>query len=430
MRAATTVITSFALCCLAAVVFGGPAAAETTTLRMTWYSDGNEGEVMADLLKRFHDQNKDIEIVLDQVPYKAVNETLPVQLASGQGPDMARVVDMGGLSRFALDLRPLLKDPGYWEANFGPFLEWMRPAGDTKSIPGFMTQLTVTGPFVNKTLFDQAGVAIPGEKSTWEDWAKAVKQVADKVQAPFPLALDRSGHRFYALAVSQGTQVFGANGEPEVVDEGFKRAAQLVYDWHKSGVMSKELWGSVSGTAYRGANDEFKNAQVVMYLSGSWQIGQFAKTIGDAFDWVAVPNPCGPGGCSSMPGGAGLVAFKTTQHPKEVARVMEYLASEPVLAEFYSRSLFVPGHLGLAKKGIDYPTASPDAAAALKVFTASAAQISPLAYRIQGYGNSRIILNAAISRLGQAVSGETTLEDAYKRITADVAQQIAERNKK
>jgi alpha-1,4-digalacturonate transport system substrate-binding protein len=194
--------------------------------------------------------------------------------------------------------------------------------------------------------------------------------------------------------------------------------------------MSKELWGSVSGTAYRGANDEFKNAQVVMYLSGSWQISQFAKTVGDAFDWVAVPNPCGPGGCSSMPGGAGLVAFKTTQHPKEVARVMEYLASEPVLAEFYSRSLFVPGHLGLAKKGVDYPTASPDAAAALKVFTASAAQISPIAYRTQGYGNSRIILNAVISRLGQAVSGETTLEDAYKRITADVAQQIAERNKK
>ena len=26
-----------------------------------------------------------------------------------------------------------------------------------------------------------------------------------------------------------------------------------------------------------------------------------------AFDWVVVPNPCGPGGCSSMPGGAGLV---------------------------------------------------------------------------------------------------------------------------
>jgi alpha-1,4-digalacturonate transport system substrate-binding protein len=427
MRAATSIITTAALVLLAGLT--APVAAEATTLRMTWYSDGNEGEVMTDLLKRFQAENKDIEVVLDQVPFKAINETLPVQLASGQGPDLARITDLGGLSRYALDLRPYLKDPAYWEANFGPFLAWMRPAGDTTAIPGFMTQLTVTGPFVNKTLFEQAGIAMPGEKATWEEWAKAVKDVAAKVQAPFPLALDRSGHRFYAVALSQGTKVFGAGGEPDVVDDGFKRAAQLVYDWHKSGVMSKEMWGSVAGTAYRGANDEFKNAQVVMYLSGSWQTAQFAKTIGNDFDWIAVPNPCGSGGCSSMPGGAALVAFKDTKHPQEVARLMEYLASEPVLAEFYSRSLFVPGHLGLAKKGVDYPSASPEAAAALKVFGRSAGEISDVAYRTQGYVNSRIIFNAVISRLGQAVSGETTLDEADKRITADVAQQIAERNK-
>ena len=415
---------------LLAGLLRGTAEAQTTTLRMAWYSDGNEGEVMADLLKRFEEQNKDIKVVLDQVPFKAVNENLPVQLASGQGPDMARVVDMGGLSRYVLDMRPYLKDPTYWEQNFGQFLPWMRPVGDTKSIPGFMTQLTVTGPFVNKTLFEQAGVPLPGDNATWEDWAKAAQAVAAKTQAPFPIAIDRSGHRFYAIALSQGTKIFGANGEPIVVDEGFQRAAQLIYDWHRSGIMSKELWGSVSGTAYRGANEEFKNAQVVLYLSGSWQTSQFDKTVGDAFDWIVVPNPCGPGGCTSMPGGAGLVAFKETQHPKEVARVMDYLVSEPVLSEFYSRTLFVPGHLGLAKKGIDYPTASSQAVAALKVFTADANHISPLAYELQGYTDNRIIFNAVISRLGQAISGETTPDEAYKRIKADVEQQIAERAKK
>lgn len=420
---------SFWLALLVAMAIGGSAHAQTT-LRLTWYSDGNEGEVMADLLKRFEEQNKDIKVILDQVPFKAINESLPVQVAAGQGPDMARVVDMGGMSRYVLDMRPHLKDAAYWDRNFGPFLEWMRPAGDTQSIPGFMTQLTVTGPFVNKTLFDHAGVKMPGEKATWEDWAKATKEVAAKVRAPFPIALDRSGHRFYALAMSQGTKVFDEKGEPRVVDEGFKRAAQLVYDWHKSGVMAKEMWGSVSGTAYRGANEEFKNAQVVMYLSGSWQTSQFDKTVGDAFDWIAVPNPCGSGGCSSMPGGAALVAFKTTKYPKEVARVMDYLASEPVLAEFYSRSLFIPGHLGLAKKGIDYPSARPQAAAALKMFTANATATSPVAYRMQGYTNNRIIFNAVISRLGQAIAGETTLDEAYKRITADVEQQIAERARK
>jgi hypothetical protein len=41
-----------------------------------------------------------------------------------------------------------------------------------------------------------------------------------------------------------------------------------------------------------------------------------------------------------------------------VARVLDYLASEDVVAEFYGRSLFVPGHLGLARKGLDYKDAS------------------------------------------------------------------------
>jgi alpha-1,4-digalacturonate transport system substrate-binding protein len=406
-----------------------PQAVAQTQLRMTWYSDGNEGEVITDLLKRFEAKNPDIKVIVDQVPFKAINETLPVQLAAGEGPDMARVVDLGGVARYTLDLRPLLKDAAYWDKNFGPFLAWMREPGNTTSIPGFMTQLTITGPFINKTLFEQAGVALPGDKATWDDWAKAAKAVADKVKAPFPIAIDRSGHRFLGMAISEGAKLFDAKGDPAVVDDGFKRAVEMVVGWHKSGVMSKELWASVSGSTYRGANDEFKNAQVVLYMSGSWQIAQFDKTIGNAFDWVAVPNPCGSGGCTGMPGGAGLVAIKTTKNPQAVAKVMEYLASEEVLSEFYSRTLFVPGHVGLSAKGIDYPTASPLAKSALGVFTKQVATMSPVALQLQGYPYNRIIFNAVLSRVGQVVAGESQPDEAYKRIEADITQQIAERKK-
>jgi alpha-1,4-digalacturonate transport system substrate-binding protein len=271
---------------------------------------------------------------------------------------------------------------------------------------------------------------MPGPKASWDDWAKAAKAVAAKVQAPFPIAMDRSGHRFFGPALSEGAKVFDASGEPELIDDGFKAMAKKVYDWHASGVMSKELWGSVSGAAYRGANDEFKNAQVVMYMSGSWQIAQFDKTIGNAFDWVAVPNPCGPGGCTGMPGGAGLVAIKTTKDPKAVAKVMEYLASEEVLREFYGRSLFVPGHLGLSAQGIDYPGASPLAKAALGVFANEVKGITPLANKVKTYPYNQLLFNAAISRLGQSISGEISLDEAYKRIDSDAKQQIAERKKK
>ncbi len=404
-------------------------AVAQTELRITWYNDGNEGEVLRDLLDRFEADNPDIKVVIDTVAYKAILESLPVQLAAGEGPDMARVTDLGGLQQHYLDLSPHLSDTAYWETNFGPFLNWLRSNEMPSAIPGFMTQLTVTGPFINKTLFEQAEVAIPGEGATWDDWAAAAKEVADKLDLAIPLAFDRSGHRVSGPAISMGAGFFAADGGPALVDDGLKMMAQKIYDWHEAGVMAKEHWGSVSGTQYLGANEDFANAQVAMYMSGSWQIGQFEEQIGDAFDWWAVPAPCGPSACTGMPGGAALVALKTSEHPEETAKVMEYLSSEPVMAEFYGRTLFVPAHLGLAEKGVDFQTDNPLAKHALEVFAGAVPSISETAFNLQGYPNNRVMFNALISRLGQAIVGEMTLDEAYERMTDDVAKQIAEKER-
>ena len=404
------------------------SAVAQVNLRMTWYNDGIEGEVMQSLLDRFEQANPNIQVTLDVVPYKAILESLPVQLAAGEGPDLARVTDLGGLSKYYLDLTPYLSNVEYWEKNFGPFLTWLRVPG-SKAISGFMTQLTVTGPYVNKTLFEQAGVPLPGEGATWDDWAKAVMEVAEKLDIPIPMAWDRSGHRISGPAISMGAKMFDAQGEPALVDEGLKGMTQRLYDWHQEGTMSKELWGSVSGSTYLGANEDFANGNVVMYMSGSWQIPQFATKIGDAFDWWAVPAPCGPAACSGMPGGAALVAFKTTKHPEEVGKLMDYLASEEVLAEFYGRTLFIPGHLGLAGGGVDFDTDDPRAKHALTTFAAAVPAISPTAYTLQGYIHNRVIFNALISRLGEAIMGELTLEQAYGRMAQDVEQQIEEKKR-
>lgn len=407
-------------------LMAGNALAETE-LRMTWYNDGNEGEVMRDLLDRFEEANPDIKVVLDIVPYAAVRDGIGVQLAAGEGPDMARVTDLGGLSQYYLDLTPYLSDADYWRTNFGPFLKWLAP--DSDAISGFMTQLTVTGPYVNKTLFEQAGVEMPGEGATWDDWAAASKEVADKLDIPIPMAWDRSGHRVAGPAIAMGAKMFDENGEPALVDDGLKLMATKLYDWHQDGTMAKELWGSVSGSQYLGANEDFANANVVLYMSGSWQIPQFAETIGDAFDWWAVPAPCGPAACTGMPGGAALVAIKDTEHPEEVAMVMDYLAQEENLAEFYSRTLFIPGHLGLAEKGIDFDTDDERAKHALSTFAGAVPSISPIAFDTQGYPYNYVMFGALISRLGEAIVGELTLDEAFERMTQDVEQQIAEKKR-
>ena len=401
------------------------AAMAETELRMMWYNDGIEGEVMQSLLDRFEAANPDISVTLDVVPYKSIIESLPIQLAAGAGPDLARVTDLGGLNKFYLDLTPHISDTAYWEASFGPFLDWLAP--DSDQISGFMTQLTVTGPYVNKTLFEQAEVAMPGEGATWDDWATAVNQVAEKLDIPIPMAWDRSGHRVSGPAIAMGAQMFDAAGEPALVDDGLKEMTQRLYDWHQDGTMSKELWGSVSGSTYLGANEDFANAQVVMYMSGSWQIPQFANKIGDAFDWWAVPAPCGVAACTGMPGGAALVAMKDTKHPAEVGKLMDFLAQEEILAEFYGKTLFIPGHLKLATGGVDFATDDPRAKHALQTFAGAVPTISSVAFDLQGYKNNRVMFNALISRLNEAIVGELTLDQAYARMEEDIANQLAEK---
>ena len=59
-----------------------------------WYSDGVEGAVIDDLLKRFMADNPGIDVILDNVAYTVVQEQLPIQLQAGQGPDIARVTNL------------------------------------------------------------------------------------------------------------------------------------------------------------------------------------------------------------------------------------------------------------------------------------------------------------------------------------------------
>ena len=404
---------------------GGLGAAE---VRYMCYQDNNECQVTQELLAPFEKQNPDIKVIVDTVPYKAILESLPVQLAAGEGPDMARVTDLGGLSKFYLDLTPHV-NAGYWQENFGPTLDWFRAGAADKGIYGMMTQLTITGAYVNKTLFEQAKVEVPGEKATWDEWADAARKVAKATQTQFPMALDRSGHRVAGPAISMGAKLFAADGTPAIVDDGFKAFMKMFVAWNNDGTMAKDVWVTKGGGAYQDAAQEFINGKVVYYYSGSWQVGRFEKSVGDAFDWQVVGSPCGPGGCTGMPGGAGLVGFKSTKNAAAVAKVIDYLASEPVHAQLIERTKNVPAHKAIAAKGLAYPDASKQGKEALQAWGKQVAKLSPIAFQYQGYALNRAMFNATATRVTQAIVGELPFDEAMKKLDADVADAVAQAKK-
>ncbi len=395
-------------------------------VRIMWYSDGVEGDVIQDLLNRFQKDNPDIHVTLDNVAYKVIQEQLPIQLEAGQGPDIARVTNIKELAQHWLDLRPLLTDPKYWDDNFGDTLDWMRPDG-SKAITGFMTQLTLTGGFANKTLFEQAGVALPGDKATWDDWINAAAQVAKSQQLPAAFAIDRSGHRISGANVSYGANYIGADGKPAKVDDGTKAFVGKLVDWTAKGLMLKDTWVSAAGSTYRAAADDFINAQIPFYYSGSWQVANLSTKIGDSFDWVATGSPCGTAGCSGVKGGAALVAIKYTKNPKDVAKVMEYLASESVVKEFSERTLFLPAHKGvIAKGGLKWGSADKNVGPALDKFVQAAGETLPAADALPPWKWANAYFAALVTRVSQVMAGELTLDAAWPKIDQDIADKVAE----
>lgn len=395
-------------------------------VRIMWYSDGVEGDVIQDLLNGFMKDNPDIHVTLDNVAYKVIQEQLPIQLEAGQGPDIARVTNIKELAKHWLDLRPLVADPKYWDDNFGDTLDWMRPDG-SKAIPGFMTQLTLTGGFANKTLFEQAGVALPGDKASWDDWINAAAEVAKSQQLPAAFAIDRSGHRISGANISYGANYIGPDGAPAKVDDGTKAFVGKLVDWTAKGLMLKDTWVSAAGSTYRAAAEDFINAQIPFYYSGSWQVANLSTKIGDSFDWVATGSPCGTAGCSGVKGGAALVAIKYTKNPKDVAKVMDYLAREDVVKEFSERTLFLPAHKGVIEKGgLKWVSTDKNVGPALDKFVKAAGETLPAADALPPWKWANAYYAALVTRISQVMAGELTLDEAWGKIDQDIADKVAE----
>lgn len=394
---------------------------EPVELRFTYYADGVEADVMKPLLDAFMAEYPYITVVLDVVPYKTIDEQLPAQVESGEGPDLARITNFGAYKGKLLDLRTNMANPAYFEANFPtPILEAL-------DYGGYPDALTVTGPYVNKTLFDQAGIELPGEGTTWEEWTTLTQQVAEATGVQYAISIDRTGHRFAGPAMSMGAQLLNDQGGFTVDTPGFRAFAEIVKAWHDDGITPQEVW--LGAEPVNSCIAAFKSGQLVMCMSGSWQINGLAKDVGDAFDWVVVPNPSGEGGSTGIAGGSAVVAFADTKHPKEVAMLIEFLVKQENYSAFSGGALSLPAQTEVATKGVNFSSDNPLVLAALSAFTAEVPKLTDQAVALNPHPYAFAYYRNSANRIAQYLSGELTLDEMLVNLQQDIDSAIAEAQK-
>ncbi|ANP89537.1 ABC transporter substrate-binding protein [Rhizobium leguminosarum] len=402
----------------ASFAWSSVAMAETQTITFLFTDDDQAYvERMEALSKEFETAHPDIKVNFVSSGYDAVAKQLPVQLAIGEGPDIAKITDWQ-LAPYYLDMRPLMKDPDGFAKLHGESLNTLRFPGvnDPNSINGYVASQTFNLPFVNKTLFEQANEPLPKPTATLKDIVEASARVAKATGAQIPFTMDRSGHRFSGAAFSYGSN-YVKDGKFSFPDDAAKRYITDLYNWTKDGSFPKEMWGAAGGTQYKNMGDEFVNGNVVTYVAGNWMVNPFQKKIGDAFDWTAISAPCGDAGCYAMPGGTAIVGFKRTKHPEAVAAFIEFLGSEKVQREIAENYVILTG---ADIKDPQYKLESKNAKEAMAVFLASRNSAPKAARDLERLKGSSAIYQLIVQRMSQLIVGELSLDDTFKAMSADV----------
>jgi alpha-1,4-digalacturonate transport system substrate-binding protein len=337
-------LTAFGLSALAAGLSacsggGGSSDGGSKTLQLVLSGDTNQGGAFAAAAKKYKEATG-ITIEVVDVPTADITTKLKNAATANDLPALARVTSIDPLWVNQLqDLSDIAKSRGI----DGNFLQ-ESPDGIIPAIP---SDLTAVGLFINKSLFEKAGVAFPTaieQAWTWDEFIAAVGQVREKAGAKYGVVMDRSGHRLRAMMYEFGSTAFAKEGDKYAGDSKAVETLDYFRKINDDQTMPKSVW--LSG---EDGNAMFKSGQVAAYYSGSWQVADFNKNIKD-FEWLSVPLPKKEVSATNL-GGGFMIAFKDTGQDEEAKKFIDWFYEDANYTEFAKQG----GYLPVKDLKVDYP---------------------------------------------------------------------------
>ncbi|CAG7617053.1 ABC transporter substrate-binding protein [Paenibacillus allorhizosphaerae] len=210
----------------------------------------------------------------------------------------------------------------------------------------------------NKDIFDRFSVEYPKDQMTWDE----VKSLAAKVSKV------QDGITYKGLQPADIIDVFAGGLSLSYMDEQNKKAKVTTDGWKKVFEIAKEI-NSIPGNEpkdpkniWKGSDDFFKDKNIAMmpYFGTRVQkAAQLNDELGFNWDVVSFPSFKDSPGKSSEVDAQVLALSKTSKHPDEAFKVIQYLtSSEEVQGNLakMGRALPALNNENLMKSfGADYP---------------------------------------------------------------------------
>lgn len=378
-----------------------------------YFTDGPDEAATRGLLKEFETKSGGT-VDLQIVPFADLQQSLQARLSGGNAPDVARLADLAPFRGDLMDLSGVVGKDYADEFLAGP----AAAVKDGEKVIAVPNDLTMNGPFVNVDLFAKAGVPVP-TKWSWEEMVTAAKKVQAANKTEAGIAIDKSGHRLSTILSQFGTTMVGKDMTNTLDEAKATKAIDELLTLIEDGTIPKDFWIE-SGSKYKGANEIFLAQQAPIYISGNWQVAQFAKSA--KFEWQAVPNACAER-CGGFPGGKYTVALSQSKEPQMAAAFVQFLNSKESQAKMDAQSMWLPTRNDLIESnGVTYPERQAD----MKVFTADVAETPEdtfAAVASPAFGPSATVF---VEEFAKAVAGQQDAATTAKNLKAGIDKVIAD----
>ncbi|WP_277207523.1 ABC transporter substrate-binding protein [Isoptericola croceus] len=401
---------------LAGCSSGAGEGSGEVVLEFVQSGDINQGGGYAALAERYHEETG-VRVNVIEVPNDDLRTRLRTAAQANDVPALAASPssDPAWTDRL-LDLTGAFESAGIIDT-----LSVADPAdGMVKALP---TTLTSVGMFLNKSLWDEAGVEYPttlDEEWTWDEFVERANQVVGETDAEYGAVMDDSAHRLRSFLFEFGSQgvTEQADGSWTLDDQGAE-ALEYFKGMHDAGFMPASVWGAGDD-----ASATFKSGRVAAYVSGVWQIADFQENIAD-FEWVSVPLPQQPVRATNYGAASWIVAFDGSGVEEETLAFIEWLYSEDVYREYCEISGCLPVLDGLE---VEYPADS----YAFDLYNGEIAASPPISAvqttdgLLHGFQGRAIDNEPLKDEVVRYLNGELTLEETVEAIDTTSTQQMAD----
>lgn len=297
-------------------------AAVDLTLMTWWIPPLVIGSAVEHAVEQFNENHADINVSIDANPGSpdAQLQKWQTQLAAGAPPDVTLMrphfhtafASRGALLQIDdyLENEPDLQRDDFWP-EITQRLSW-----DGK-LWGLAAEIWFTFQFLNVDMFEAAGVALPDDDWTWDDYLGIATSLTQGEGANRQFGSGPLDGWWVEMVRSWGGEVLDAEEMSCVVnmDPG-PNAIQWIADL----ILDHEVAPSAENMADQNATSLFETGRVGMYEVANWYLSEAQ----DKFqgNWAIAPNPIGLAGRQSTVQGANYAIFNLTKNPDEAWTLM------------------------------------------------------------------------------------------------------------